>query len=338
MFVSFSSAKAGEPAGPRTATEASSPTNDDVESTDDDATAQATARRAKQHFERGVQRYEEGDFKAALLEFELAYEALPHAAVLYNIGVTQVEVQDFAGAYVSLQRYLVESNQASISEERRSRVEHQMEVLETKVGHVDIRTEPHGSEVWINGVLVGTTPAAVALNTGFAAIEVSHDGHETRRERVMVLAGKTFELIGSLAPTTTVTTTTAAPTKDSDRSAALQRRLRATWVFTGVSAAAIVGGTAAGLIALTADSSLNDELNELVDDPVEAEQRQQDLRDRIDASALAADILIGVAVVTGVTAIGLGVSVVVQRKQNRSSSGAAWLDIEPRLGGIAIHF
>jgi Tfp pilus assembly protein PilF len=44
------------------------------------------AEAAKQHFNRGVASYRDGDFDAALAEFEKAYETRPDYRVLYNLG------------------------------------------------------------------------------------------------------------------------------------------------------------------------------------------------------------------------------------------------------------
>ena len=61
---------------------------------------------ARSHFEHGVELYREGDFRAALIEFQRAYEASPNYKVLYNLGQTNLELQDYAGALKALRGYL----------------------------------------------------------------------------------------------------------------------------------------------------------------------------------------------------------------------------------------
>src|SRR3954464_11843156 len=61
------------------------------------------------HFQRGVSLYTEADYRAALVEFRRAYEIAPNSAVLYNIGETYYQLQNYAAALSTLQRYLNES-------------------------------------------------------------------------------------------------------------------------------------------------------------------------------------------------------------------------------------
>jgi len=294
------------------------------------------SRKAMQHFERGVQHYERGDFKAALLEFELAYETVPHPAVLYNLGVVQVDLQDFAGAYLSFRRYLDDSEPGSLTEERIRGVEERLEVLDSKVGYLNIRVEPSGSQVRINGSLAGTTPASVPLNIGHAEVEVSHADYLARRERVMVLAGKTFEMIGALEPETGRGPVERKPAEDVGPSH-LRRLWVGTWVMTGIGGASAVAAVATGTVALLADSELRDALGSIPDDPAAAEREREELEDRIAATSLATDILAGVAVAAAVTAIGLGTRAAILRRRAHRSTAAA-VQIHPNLGHLTIQF
>lgn len=77
---------------------------------------------ARAHFDRGVTLTKALDYDAALREFELAYAAVPHYSVLYNIGQAQVALGRSAEATTSLQRYLDEGG-AAIDPKRRAEVE-----------------------------------------------------------------------------------------------------------------------------------------------------------------------------------------------------------------------
>jgi tetratricopeptide (TPR) repeat protein len=60
-------------------------------------TAEA-AREARERFQRGVELYKEGDYRAALLEFRHAYRLSPNPVVLFNIAQSHYELRDYAGA------------------------------------------------------------------------------------------------------------------------------------------------------------------------------------------------------------------------------------------------
>src|SRR5580692_5914030 len=73
----------------------------------DDATA--PQREAGRHFERAVVLYAEADYQGALVEFKRAYATAPNPIVLYNIGETEFQLQDYSGALGAFTRYLGES-------------------------------------------------------------------------------------------------------------------------------------------------------------------------------------------------------------------------------------
>src|SRR6185503_20787563 len=66
----------------------------------------AVVEEAKRHFEQGVALFNDGNYSAALAEFEAAYKTRPAPAVLYNIGLTQKALFRYPEAIDSLTRYL----------------------------------------------------------------------------------------------------------------------------------------------------------------------------------------------------------------------------------------
>jgi tetratricopeptide (TPR) repeat protein len=87
---------------------------------------------ARGHFARAVVLYRESDFRGALIEFQRAYDAAPNYKVLYNVGQTAFELEDYPGALKAFRRYLDDGGD-EISAERRSSVEAD---LRTAEGHV----------------------------------------------------------------------------------------------------------------------------------------------------------------------------------------------------------
>ena len=64
--------------------------------------------KAGKHFEKGVELFNNGDYEAALVEFEAAYEAHPHYAVRYNLGITLYKLHRYGAAVGQIEKYLVE--------------------------------------------------------------------------------------------------------------------------------------------------------------------------------------------------------------------------------------
>jgi tetratricopeptide (TPR) repeat protein len=141
------------------------------------ARADENGREAGKHFQRGVALYGEADYRAALVEFKRAYALSPNAAVLYNVGETEFQLQDYAGALTSFERYLSESSPLEV---HRGEVETNVETLKARVGHVTIATTPVGADVTIDDQAVGHTPLerSVLVSVGHRRIVASMAGHQ----------------------------------------------------------------------------------------------------------------------------------------------------------------
>ena len=90
------------------------------------ASADEGAHEAGKHFQRAVALYGEADYRAALVEFRRAYALSPNAAVLYNVGEAEYQLQDYAGALQTFEHYLTES---SPSDAHHAEVESNVNVL-----------------------------------------------------------------------------------------------------------------------------------------------------------------------------------------------------------------
>jgi hypothetical protein len=120
----------------------------------------ASNRQASKHFQRGVALYGEADYRAALVEFKRAYSVAPNPAVLYNVGETQYQLQDYAAALTTFERFLAETGPG---DGHRSEVESDLDILRARVGHMSVTTVPSGAEVAIDDQPVGKTPLDRAL-------------------------------------------------------------------------------------------------------------------------------------------------------------------------------
>jgi hypothetical protein len=132
---------------------------------------------AQARFRRGLELYAEDDFRAALVEFQRAYELAPSFRILYNIAQVQFQLQDYAGSLRSFERYLQEGADG-IDAGRRADVERDMERLRTRVARIAISAEHDGVEVYVDDVLMGVTPLPpVLVSSGRRLVRARLEGH-----------------------------------------------------------------------------------------------------------------------------------------------------------------
>jgi tetratricopeptide (TPR) repeat protein len=86
---------------------------------------------ARDVFRAGVERFNDGSFKAALVKFQKAYALAPLPAVLFNIATCQMQLQRYDEALDTFERYLATLDAAST---RAADVRQQISVLKTRLG------------------------------------------------------------------------------------------------------------------------------------------------------------------------------------------------------------
>ena len=150
------------------------------------------AAEAKKHFQQGIALYNDGNYAAALTEFEAAYRARPAAAVLYNIGLTQKSLFRYVEAIDSIERYLKES--AQIAPEQRKMAEQQVAEMRALLAPVAITFDPPSAGVLVDGRPLGQPLAGAKLASGSHTIEVSADGYKPQKRDVLVTAGQPLAL------------------------------------------------------------------------------------------------------------------------------------------------
>jgi hypothetical protein len=120
---------------------------------------------ARSHFQRGVKLYEEDDFRAALIEFNRAYELAPNWAVLFNVGQAYYQLRDYAGALRTLERYEAEGG-AQIPSDRRAQIDRELVELRGRVAHVTLATSVEGADVSLDDAVLGKSPLTAPVLIG----------------------------------------------------------------------------------------------------------------------------------------------------------------------------
>jgi hypothetical protein len=213
------------------------------------AAAESVAR-ARQHFRRGVQLYEEDDFRAALIEFNRAYQIAPNPAVLYNVGQSYYQLRDYASALATLEKYVREAGD-QMADDRRAQVQGELKELRGRVAHVTVRTNVADAELTIDDAPVDhAAREPLLVGAGRHKVTASRRGYVATSRVVDIAGGDDVEVRLNLA----TDVRDAAPRRDAPNYAG-------SVVAATVGAAGLAVGTVFGLQAVGNKSSLAAECN-----------------------------------------------------------------------------
>ncbi len=257
---------------------------------------------SKTHFQRGVQLFRENDFRSALVEFRRAQEMSKSYKVLYNIGQTEYELQDYAGALRSFQRYL-EGGGAEIEASRRAQVEDDLKKLAARVARVDIKSNAPGAEVLVDDLVVGRTPLEepVLVSIGRRKVTLQKGGAVSPPRFVDLAGGDSVAVTIDLADAGAARPAPPPPPVAPPPPAPSRTGL---WIGVGVSSALVVGTVITGVLALGAKSDAEATLGTLgvkASDVSAARSKMKKLALATDILGGASIAMIGVTVVLGVT-------------------------------------
>jgi hypothetical protein len=178
------------------------------------AAANANVEKARQHFQRGIESYRDGDLSTALIEFKRAYSTAPNYRLLYNLGQVSTELRDYPAAELYLTQYLQES-QGAIDESRRRQVQDELDKVRARIAFVQITSDVDGMELLVDDVIVGRTPLTlpVHVSTGKRRVTGRAPGHNPTTQVIDAAGGEVVAVHLSLQPLVTNrnTSNTAEP-------------------------------------------------------------------------------------------------------------------------------
>jgi hypothetical protein len=209
---------------------------------------------ARAHFQQGVKLAGETDFRAAIIEFQRAYDIAPNWSILFNIAQCHYELLEYAGALATFERYLAEGG-TQVPLERREKVEKEIAELKGRVGRITIETNVAGVEIVIDEQSVGKTPLLepAIVSAGRRKITASKDGYVTVTKLVDVAGNDALDIRLVL---------TAASRKDDGSVVAprmVPRSSTLTYLGFSLAGAGLAVGSVFGLIALNDRSDLDAE-------------------------------------------------------------------------------
>jgi hypothetical protein len=249
--------------------------------------AHAQEEEARARVQRGIELFDEGNYRLALVELERAYEILPSAKVLYNIGQVHLQLGQYAAAQKALRTYLEDPE---IPAERRAEVEKDLAMIATRVATITVESNVPNAEVTINDQPAGRTPLRAVIDAGDSRVVVSLAGYEPRSETLKLAGGDTRAVRVELSKRETVIVTNT-------RDEGLPPIAVGGWIVTGVLAAGAIG---TGIGALAAQSRFET----MRESPIAGspEQAAADIDKQAslsDGLALTTDVLIAATILAG---------------------------------------
>ena len=300
----------------------------------------ASVEKGRGHFQRGVELFREGDYRAALVEFKRSYESAPSYRILYNIGQTSFELQDYANALRAFERYLAEGG-ADVPPSRRTIVEGEIRKLQGRVARVDVEVTVAGAQITVDDAPIGTTPLnePVLVSAGVRRIAAVKPPLVAAVRSVELAGGDRTKIVLKLedppqagaerpaepnsGPAMPVNPATTAPQDTGpDRTPF--------WVALGVTGALGAGAAVSGLLALQANDKLKDKLDTSF--PGNREDLD-DSRSQLRTMSYLADGL------TAATIIAAGVTVYLGFRGSRTprvEGRAAPVQLGARPGGVSL--
>ena len=293
--------------------------------------AAASSREAGRHFERGVTLYGETDYRGALVEFRRAYGIAPNAAVLFDIGQAQFQLQDYAGALAAFTRFLAE---APPSDNRRAEAERNLEVLRVRVGHMTLVTTPPGADVSLDDQPIGKTPLEehLLVSVGHHKVTATIQGHLPATRYVDVAAEDQVSVTLDLplavnSPGPASGRISLAPPPPSSTGPALRT---AGFITTGLFAA---GAGVAGTLALRESSNLE---HARATFPTSSSTLQHDSNLTMTYSVIADSLTAAAVLVGGITLYSTLTSAGSKSRRTEQPSARVW--IGPSSANFAMTF
>jgi hypothetical protein len=134
--------------------------------------------------------YTNGDFTAALLKFQRAYDLSKDGRLLWNMAVCEKNLRHYARSLRLVERYQQEAR-ALMTEQDRREASDLLEAISSFVGRLWVTVDVPGATVSIDDESVGTAPLAEAVQAdiGPRKLRVSMPGYLDHSETLQV-AGK----------------------------------------------------------------------------------------------------------------------------------------------------
>lgn len=148
--------------------------------------AHADRTKAAEHFALAEKAEARQDWRAAIAEYELAYDASPHPSVQFNIAKVYERLSQARDAARHYQRYLDESGPDA---EDRAAVVERLAELRARPSKVQVLGNPPGAQVLVDERTRGAAPLTVTLEAGEHTLALEHDGRRSPAQTITLEYG-----------------------------------------------------------------------------------------------------------------------------------------------------
>lgn len=253
---------------------------------------------ARQHFADGLKLYKDGDFDAALVQFERAYAIKPNFKVLYNIAQTYFQLREYVEARDNMARYLREGGTA-IEPDRQAAASKDLADLEKRIAKVTVKVNVEGATVLVDGKKVGVTPLSepISVSEGQRTVSIETEKRGARQRLIRVAGGEqqTLTIDFEALPPANAVGPLNAPPQPREKAG-----LGVGFWTTAVGAVALgAGAGVTGYLALKAQNDNKDQQKTLG----VSQSTLSDSHDRAKNMAVVSDVLTGAAVVCAGVAV-----------------------------------
>ncbi len=242
---------------------------------------------ANQRVQQGERLFEDGDFDAALAEFERAYEVIgdhPNRyLVLYNIGQAHERRFRYDLAMGYYRRYLEEGGENA---EDRAEVEEAIQRLQGLLATVRVEVNVPRAEIWLEDRQIGIAPGEVLVPGGRHTLEVRASGYGPERRDLQLAPRTETDVSFTLSP--------------------YGGRGIDPLYFTLATAGAVGVALIGGALGITALVRSDDAKARLLDDELQWTVTESE-RQEIYSLGIAADVLYSTAGALAVTAVVLAI-------------------------------
>jgi tetratricopeptide (TPR) repeat protein len=244
---------------------------------------------ARVHFQKGLESYTDGDYRAASIEFERAYALHPTYRLLYNLGQVAYELRDYTATERYFSQYL-EEGKDEIPADRRAEVEQDLARVRARIASISLTTNQPDARLFVDDREVGRSPLKepYRLSAGQHRVQAQLPGFSPVSRVIEVAGGD--EMIVRLDFGARLTTAPASAAAESSMNWPL-----VTGIATGVFAA---GAAGFGYAAYRDSQDYQDALQR------ETSRSELDsIANGAETKAIVADVLIGAAIVTGTVTV-----------------------------------
>ncbi|MDP9151192.1 MAG: PEGA domain-containing protein [Myxococcota bacterium] len=273
----------------------------------DGPSADRSGEEASDHFKRGLQLFDDGDYTLALVEFERAYQLAPNYRALYNIALVDMQLGRYADAARTFEEYLRDGG-AAIAPARRAEVSKTLAGLGLRTASVDISTNVPNAEVTLDGKALDlpSLHGPMVIDAGEHVVQATAPGYRATNRAITLAGADRIAVRLDLIPLT-------PPHLANDTPAHTHVAFLPGFVGAGALAA---GAVVSGIVMLDARSHLT----ELQNTPGSDAAQRQSAAARANTAALAADIFSGLAIVA--TGVSIYLSIGPEHSQKRGPSVA----------------